>query len=330
MKKDNNILKKILKPELSLIGLMIVVYIFFGVTKPAFATVYNFMTILKTASYMAIMVAGMTWVIAANEMDCAFPDIAACSSMVFAWCIFKGFGMWPSIAVALFSGILAGSVTSILVVKFKFHSLITTIAVSTICGSVASAINGGMPLTASGIKSSIVYDIVNAKIGQMPVIFLIALGIYIVLFVIQEKTKFGQYIYALGENRQGVEEAGIKVNKILAIIFITSAAFAALAGIILVLLVYGSGQPSIGSSFFLDGFTVVFLGAMVLKLGKTNVVGSFLGSILLVMVTNGLTMMGSSYAVGQIVKGILLVIGIVIVALSQRKQRGKVGVLKYE
>jgi ribose/xylose/arabinose/galactoside ABC-type transport system permease subunit len=148
--------------------------------------------------------------------------------------------------------------------------------------------------------------------------------------LIQEKTKFGQYVYALGENRKAVEESGIKVKQNLSIIFIVSALFAALAGILMVFVVYGSGQPKMGSSFFLDGFTVVFLGAMVFKIGKCNVFGTFLGAIFLALIVNGLTMMGATFATSQIVKGVLLVLGIVIVAIAQKKRKGSKGVLKYE
>jgi ribose/xylose/arabinose/galactoside ABC-type transport system permease subunit len=69
---------------------------------------------------------------------------------------------------------------------------------------------------------------------------------------------------------------------------------------------------------------------MVMKLGKTNVVGTFLGGIMLAIIVNGLTLMSSSFATSQIIKGILLVVGIVMAALGQNKRRGKAGRLQYE
>ena len=69
---------------------------------------------------------------------------------------------------------------------------------------------------------------------------------------------------------------------------------------------------------------------MVLKLGKSNVVGTFLGGIMLAMIVNGLTLMGANFAASQIIKGLLLVVGIVMVAFGQKRRRGKAGVLKYE
>lgn len=324
------IVKSIFKPEFALFWLIALTLVFFAVMQPAFFTFFNMMNVLRNASYMGLMVLGVTWVIASNEMDCSFPDIAACASMVFSYFAFNGVSLWISIILALSAGVLFGTLTSILVVKFRFHSLITTLAVATIAKSIAAALNGGMPLSVPVIKSAWLYDFVNMDIFGVPMVFIIVLVIYILLFVIQEKTKYGQYVYALGENRIAIKETGIKEGPILASIFMTSALFAALAGVLMVFTVYGSGQPKMGSAFFLDGFTVVFLGAMVLKLGKTNVVGTFFGGILLAMVVNGLTLMGGSFAISQIIKGLLLVIGIVMVVFGRRKRRGNIGVLKYE
>lgn len=324
-------LKKVFRAEFSLFWILLATFIFFSVKVGSyFYSVGNLMNILATASSMAILVLGVTWVIGADEMDCSFPDVAACASMVFAILVHNGMNIALAILIALGSGVVMGLITSFFVVKFNFHSLITTIAVSTIAKSVAAIIYQGMPLPLPSIKSSGFYRFINATVGVVPMVFIITVVLYIGLYFIQEKTKYGQYIYAMGENRQAVKETGVKSKRILTIIFVTSALFAALGGIIMVFTVYGSGQPKMGSSFFLDGFTVVFLGAMVLKLGKTNVVGTFFGALMLAVLVNGMTMLGSTFAVGQIIKGLLLVIGVVVVSVSQKRKKGKVGVLKYE
>lgn len=330
MSKVKNVMKKCFSAEYSLFWLIFITLIFFGIERPSFFNFGNLMNILKNSSYMAIMVMGLTWVIAANEMDCSFPDIAACASMVFAYFAYNGYNLYLACLIALIAGIICGMITSFLVVKLKFHSLITTIAVSTIAKSIAAMINGGMPLNVPVIKSSGLYKFINAYIIGIPVIFVIGIAIYIILYLIQEHTKYGQYIYAMGENRTAMLESGVNTGRILVAIFVTSALFAALAGVLMVFGVYGGGQPKMGSSFFLDGFTVVFLGAMVLKLGKSNVIGTFLGALMLAMIVNGMTMLGASFAISQITKGILLVMGIVIVVISQKRRRGKSGVLKYE
>lgn len=325
------IAKKAFKPEFSLFWILALTFGFFSMkVGNYFYSTGNLMNILAQASAMAIMVLGVTWVIGANEMDCSFPDIAACASMIFAMMVHKGNAISISIICALVVGVLLGLMTSFFVVKFNFHSLITTIAMATIAKSIAAIIYQGMPLPIPCIKSTSFNAFINSSYMGIPMIFIITIVLYIGLYILQEKTKYGQYIYAMGENRQAVKETGIKAKRILTSVFVTSAAFAAFGGILMVFTVYGSGQPKMGSSFFLDGFTTVFLGAMVMKLGKTNVVGTFFGALMLAVLVNGMTMMGSSFATGQIIKGLLLVIGVVVVSMTQKRKRGKVGILKYE
>jgi ribose/xylose/arabinose/galactoside ABC-type transport system permease subunit len=201
--------------------------------------------------------------------------------------------------------------------------------VSGIAKAIAAIIGRGMPLTITNTSGSIIHNIVWGKIAGIPVLFLLAVVLYLVCFFIQEKTVYGQHIYAIGENRQAAKEAGISEKKILSSLFIVSALFAAIGGVIMMAILQ-SGQPKLGSSFFLDGFTAVFLGAVVFKLGKPNVIGTIIGAILLAILVNGLTLLGSSFFMGQIIKGALLIFGVAIVNITKNKQRGKGGKLSYE
>jgi ribose/xylose/arabinose/galactoside ABC-type transport system permease subunit len=320
----------VLFTDYALFWLIIITTAFFTIMQPVFLGFGNMMNILKNASYMIMMVTGLTWVIAAGEIDCSFPDVASCSSMVFAWFVVNDYTLPFSIFMGLLAGLFCGVLTSFFVVKCGFHSLITTIGVSTIAKSVASAINGGMPLVTPGIKSTAFYRFINSTPAGFSVNFIIVVVIFVLLLLIQEKTKYGQHIYALGENRQAINEAGIKSGRILASVFILSAVFAGIAGIVTVFMVYGCGMPRMGTSFFLDGFTMVFLGATAFKHSKTNMLGTFIGGIMLAMIVNGMTLMGGTFAASQITKGVFLVIGIFISTLGQRKNRLRLGLLKYE
>lgn len=325
-------LKSLFKAQYSLFWIILVMGLFFSVTLGSyFYSINNIMNILEQASLMGILVLGVTWVIGADEMDASFPDVAACASMVFALLVHRGYGVFMALGAGLIVGALFGCITSFFVIRFKFHSLITTIAVSTLARSVAAAINQGMPLPIPGIKSSGLYSFINGQIGPIPMVLIIAIVLYLILIFVQERTKYGQYIYALSENRQAIKETGIKEGRVLSTAFITSALFAGLGGIFMVFTVYGSGQPKMGSAFFLDGFTTVFLGAMIIKLGKPNVIGTFFGALLLAILINGLTMLGASFAISQGIKGLLLVGGVAVVAIAHKNKRRKVGgVLKYE
>jgi len=87
---------------------------------------------------------------------------------------------------------------------------------------------------------------------------------------------------------------------------------AAVAGILLTASLE-SGQPRIGSSFFVDGLTAVLLGGMVIKLGQPNVLGTLTAVLLLAVLVSGTALIGWSDWERNIVKGALLLLGVVIV-----------------
>lgn len=317
--------------DFALLGVLIVVFgIFSVINGDAYYGMYNLMNIFKSAGSLAILVLGLTWVIGAGEMDCSFPEVASCASMVLAYMLNKRMDPTLCVVVSLLAGVGFGLLTSFLVVKFNFHSLITTIAVSTIAGAIANIIFKGSVLSIKGLNSTWMYKFFSKKPGGVPMVFIIAVVLYVLSYLIQEKTKLGQYIYALAENPQAVREAGVKTGRVKTFIFVFSSFMAAFGGIVYVLTVYKSGQPSMGTSFFLNGFTVVFLGAMVMKLGKTNVVGTFIGALVLSSLTSGLTMQGAGFAVGQVIKGLLLIMGVTVVTVYRRKIVPKGSKMKYE
>lgn len=317
--------------DFALIGILIVIFgIFCILNGSAFYSMYNLMNIFKSAGSIAIMVLGLTWVIGAGEMDCSFPEVASCASMILAIMLNNRCDPTLSVVVSLLAGVGFGLLSSVLVVRFHFHSLITTIATSTIAGAIANIIFKGSVLSIKGLNSTWMYKFFSQKPLGFPMVFVVAVVLYVIAFLVQEKTRFGQYVYALAENPMAVKEAGVKDGRVKMILFTFSAFMAAFGGVIYVLTVYKSGQPSMGSSFFLNGFTIVFLGAMVMRLGKTNVIGTFIGALVLSSLTSGLTMQGTGFAVGQVIKGLLLIMGVTVVTIYRRKTMPKGSKMKYE
>jgi ribose/xylose/arabinose/galactoside ABC-type transport system permease subunit len=65
--------------------------------------------------------------------------------------------------------------------------------------------------------------------------------------------------------------------------------------------------------------TAVFLGALVIKAGKPNVIGTLIGAILIMVLGNGLTLLGVPFYVGIIIKGLLMLLGVAVIAVSRHR-----------
>ncbi len=310
-------------PNYTLLFVVAGVFIVFSILLPAtYPTQSNIMTFLRQGSIYGFVLLGVTFVLSVGEMDVSFPDVAAFSSVLTA--LLMGLGI-PCDLAALISigcGVLFGSLSGFLTTKFRLHSLIVTIAVSGIAKSLALLLGGGTTIPIQKPVGTFFYSVIWGTVGgealAIPVVFLVMVGAVILLVIVQEKTKFGQYVYAIGDNREAAEVAGIKINPVIRKTMMLSSTFAAFGGVLLMLMV-NSGQPTMGSTLFLESFTQLFLGALLFRLGKTNMLGTFVGAILISMLSNGLTQLGTPSYIAQIITGILLVIGVTISSLSQRK-----------
>jgi len=222
-------------------------------------------------------------------------------------------------AVAPFVAILAGTAFGLLngslVVFFRFPSLIATIAVAIVAKASAMTIAEGGQIPLDTVSPTINF-LVHGTIGPVPVLIFIVAAIYLGSAYLQNCTMLGQHLYALGENRQAALEAGIREKKIVLSVFVLSALLASCGGV-LSIASFRSGKPGLGSEYFIDGMTAVFLGAMIIKAGKPNVIGTLIGAVMLSALGIGLTPIGIREYVGDMIKGALMIFGIVIIAVSR-------------
>jgi ribose transport system permease protein len=317
------------EPQYLLIWVLALMVIIFSILSPAFRTRANLVEILRSACINAVLVLGLTWIIAMGEIDVTFPDVAAFGSMVTALGVMNGLSWGLAILLGLLTSSIWGVLNGILINVFKVRALIATIGIATIAKSCAYIIGGGNPIYLQTINPGVQF-LVYGKIAQIPVLFMIVLVLYLIANFLQNQTKLGQYLYALGENRQAALEAGIPEKPIIYSFYILSATLAA-AGGVLQLTSFSAGQPNFQGSYFVDGLTAVFLGALVIKAGKPNVIGTLIGAILIMVLGNGLTLLGVPFYVGIIIKGLLMLLGVAVIAysryrLSQRRSTQRLAI----
>ncbi len=319
MKKFLSLLSRAFQPQFLLVWALLVMVIVFSILEPAFRSIENLVEILRSAGIYGVMFLGLTWIIALGEIDVTFPDIAAFSSMVVAYLVLNNMPWLPAILIALIISGLWGLLSGFLINIIKVRSLIATIAVTTIVSSSASIIGNDNPLFIPNIDPGVNF-LVYGKIAGIPLLVIVVAVLYIIAGFIQNRTKLGQYLYALGDNRKAALEAGIPEKPIIYSFFILSAVFAAISGVMFIAS-FSSGKPQFGGSYFVDGLSAVFLGALVFKVGKPNVYGTLIGAVLIAALSNGSTLLGIPYYIGIIIKGILMLAGVAAISISRNRSQ---------
>jgi rhamnose transport system permease protein len=148
----------------------------------------------------------------------------------------------------------------------------------------------------------------------IPKLAWIALGVVVVFAYALRYTRGGRQLYAIGSNTDAARLAGIRVNLHVFAAFSLSGLLCGLAGVLwMVQYVGADSQSAIGLEFVVIAAVVV--GGVTVLGGSGTVVGAVLGALLLVALSNGLTLLHVSQFWPQAIFGAALLVAVTADAL---------------
>lgn len=164
----------------------------------------------------------------------------------------------------------------------------------------------------AGLLAVLLLFLENMRGLPMPVILFISLlG---VMSYIASETRFGLYLYAIGNNAEAARRTGIKVDRIKITAFAIAGGLAAFGGILSASRILGvsvsSGGGVGGGALLLESIAAAVIGGVSLFGGRGHVMGALFGALIIATVSNGLNLMGVANEARLIVTGLLLVIAV--------------------
>lgn len=295
-------------------GTLVVLLLVIGVCATAsdrFLTVSNLLNILQQISMLTVVAVGLTYAFATKEMDLSVGYAVGAAGLIAPMLLISGFSLPVALAAAIAAGAIIGLINSLLVVSIGVPSLIATLATGSIIYGINFIMSGGRAIY-GGLPDNFL-AIGQGKLWGIPTPAIAMLVVVAVSWVVLERTVFGRRLYAVGGNTRAAELSGINGKMYRRIGLILSALFASVAGVLLSARL-GSGQPSGGDTFLLDGLAAVFIGMTMLRPGTATVLGTFCGALLIGVMNNGLNLSGMDTYVQSIVKGVVIVIAVSIVS----------------
>ncbi len=293
-----------------------ILLIFFSFSMPTtFATFDNATTILRSISVTTVLAMGLTITFAVGGFDLASGQTATMSSfLVMSYIIWYGTNLWVSILIAIFGTLLISSISMFLIVKCKIPDLLATLAMMffleglSLTYSGGGAISAGMPAPSGEPSVGVVPETLKVM-GTSPTIIIIMLVCVLFVHIFLKYTKYGRFIYAVGQNKIAAKLSGIPVKKYRVIAGLIAAVFIAIAGI-LVASRNQSAQINGANTYSMPALSAVFIGRSVAGQGKPNAIGTLIGATLVGILDNGLIMMGVPYYSLSAIKGIVLAIAL--------------------
>jgi len=234
------------------------------------------------------------------------------------------------IVVPLLVGAAVGLINAFLIVKIRIPDMLATLAVMYIISGVHKtytkgyAIYSHMQMT-DGTKApgEMYKDFLWIGQGKLlgipfPVILMVIAVAAAHLFL--KYTRWGRQMVMTGGNEEAARLSGLRVKRVRMYAYIISGILAAIGGILFAARV-GSGQVDAGSPLLMEAVAAVFVGYSVLGAGKPNIIGTFVGAVLIGVLMNGLTMLHVDYFVNDIVKGGVLVLALAVTFINMYRRR---------
>jgi ribose transport system permease protein len=291
-----------------------VLIVAFSFASPVFFSSSNFLNIGRQTALVTIIAVGMTFVIIAGEIDLSVASTLALSGMSAALAIQQSGGNWALGATAgVATGALVGLVNGLMTTMLAIPSFLVTLGMLGIARGIALMLTGTTPVV---VNSLVFWDafgegaILGIPAPIVITVVVIAVGAYVLHF-----STFGRRVFATGGNATAARYSGINTRRTKTLAFVITGALAGLAGLILTARAHAA-RPDIAAGLELDVIAAVILGGTSLFGGRGAILGTVLGSLMIGVLNNGLTLMGVSSQAQLVVKGAIIIAA---VAFSRRK-----------
>jgi ribose/xylose/arabinose/galactoside ABC-type transport system permease subunit len=266
----------------------------------------NVRDVARQISITAMFAAGETLVILARQIDLSVGSTLGLAGVVSAGTLQRTNSVAAAIAVGLAVGAAVGLVNGILVAKGRLASFVVTLATLSIAAGLMLVYTGAQPIA---VTNTTYLFIGEGAISGIPMPIVMTAVLYVLLWFILRRTKFGRYNYAIGGNEEAARLAGVPVTRYKLLIFVVAGLIAGLAGITLTARL-GSGVPTLGAGYELDAITAVVLGGTSLFGGEGKIWGTLVGAAILELIGNGLNLLNVESFYQSIVTGIVVVLAI--------------------
>ncbi len=315
----NKIWKALSKQKAVLAIIAMLIMMLFSNTN--FYSAYNWIDIFRSAAILEIVAFGVTVAVICGGCDLSVGGTLSLGGVIAVLMINAGYPIWMATIAAILVGAMIGFVNGFLVVHQKTEPFIITLGMGMLLKGVSQQLTDAHPLIN---KVPDFLKFANTKVfGSIPVLVIYMFVLFAIFHYIMRYTSFGRNCYAIGGNYEVAKYSGIPVVPIKWASFVISASTASFAGVLL------ASRMNTASSVYGDttGMLVncgVVIGGTSFAGGVGGVVESFIGLMVIQLLTNCMNMLGVESFTQKLLEGILIVAIIAFDCFGRKLKRERV------
>jgi ribose transport system permease protein len=301
-------------------ALIVLIALALVLSSDAFLSAANVLNVLRQASLIFLLAAGLTVVILCGGFDLSVAANLTLSACLAAAVIKSGLSPWLGVATALACSTAAGAVNGLAVTLLRLPPFLATYAMLWVLQGLAFHFMGGQEIFgfAPAFRA-----LGTGFLFGVPVPVYLMGAVLAAATIFTRSTNFGQEIYAIGANPEAARLSGIPVRRRQMLVYMLSGLMSGVAALVFLARV-NAADSGMGEPLLLPAIAAVLIGGTSLFGGVGTVLGTVLGSIILALIINGMNLLDIRAQWQPLIVGVVLLVA-VMVDLVARGHRERIG-----
>lgn len=301
-----------------LVALVLAIIIFSSVSN-SFLNPQNVSLILQQSVVVGILAVGQTLIILTSGIDLSIGAVAVFGTIVMAQTAGAN-GPVMALGSTLLVCVVFGAINGGLVTALRLPPFIVTLGTFTaiqaatrlLAGSETYRVEPGL-LTFLGT---------SFRVGSFSTTYGVVtmLLVYLVMWYALSQTAWGKHVYAVGGNPQASNLSGIKSQRVLFSVYLTTGVIAAIAAWAALGRI-PNADPNAYQNANLESITAVVIGGTSLFGGRGGVGGTLVGTLIVGVLRNGLTQAGVDNLYQNIATGVLVIVAVAVDQFARRRSQ---------
>ncbi|NCC66366.1 MAG: ABC transporter permease, partial [Spirochaetia bacterium] len=285
----NNWAKNLVKQREFVIFLIVVLlFVLMTIASPYFLTRANLLAVMLGLSLEAIIAVAMVHLMVTGGFDMSVGSVVAFTGASTALMLRSGMPVILAVVFGMCLGACIGLFNGLIVAKIGINPFVTTLSSLSLYRGLTLIVTRGQNVT--GLPASF-KAIGQAKVFGIQTPIIICVVLLIIGDILLRKSRFFRQSYYIGGNEHAARLSGIAVDKIKIFAYVLTGLFAAISGIVMTARL-GSASVTAGTGLELRVITAVIIGGASLSGGEGTILGAFLGTLLMGLISNALTLIG--------------------------------------
>lgn len=304
---------------------LVVLVVLMALFVPHFLALQNVFNVLRSSSYLVIIAAGQMLVLIVGGFDLSVGAVVALTSVTSAMAMAglqhtlpdqQGLIILIGVLAGLGSGLAIGLINGLTVAFLRISPFMVTLGTMSIANGVALLLTNGIPVY--GMPKIYVDAFGRGLWLDLPTAVYLAIGIVVLVWAMQNFTRMGRYIYAIGGNFQAAIVSGVRAKTYLIVAYVICSLLASVTGLALTAQI-GSGQAVLSSQLTLESIAAAVIAGVSLKGGVGRAEMVALGAVFLLILTNAMDLLRIDTRIQTIFLGVIVVLAVALDEMAKRR-----------